>query len=772
MPKQSSRKVAFISSHLPRRCGIATFCQDLITSISASVHASFEPLVVAMVTSHEHQYSEPVKFEIRKNVKNDYVCAADYLNFSHIDLISVQHEFGLFGGDAGNYLNLFLKRVDAPVITTLHTVLNDPEPSYYQSLIDVCTISEKVIVMNHRGVEMLQKIYGIDADKILLIPHGIPDLPFVDSSYYKHKFGIEGRKTILTFGLLSRNKGIENMLKAMPAIVEADPSVLYIILGATHPDVLRHDGEEYRFELQRIVEELGLGDNVMFYNQFVSDERLHNFLCAADIYVTPYQNREQLTSGTLAFAVGTGKAVVSTPYWAAEELLDENRGKLVAFNAPKDLTDAIIELVRDEAQLSRLRRLAYDYGRTMTWPTVGKQYWKLFSKKTTPAKTLTKTFSQKTEATSLVEVPEPSLDHLRSLTDETGLIQHAKFMLPDRNHGYCTDDNTRAVVAMVKYYKQYSSPEALKLFSTYLSFICHAQRENGMFRNFMGYDRHWINPEPAHDGLGRALWAFGSVIANPPFPELIPIIKDFFDKSAPHVSTLSPRAKSYSIFGMRDYLAQFPGASDVKRQMFTAAEYLVNLYERNVKDDWQWFENILSYDNAVLPHALFEAYLTMGNETYLEIATKTCDFLLEKTFDQDHFSFVGCNGWYSYKGTKAQFDQQPLEAVSTVMMCGKAYEATDNPNYLKLQKKAFDWFLGDNDLSLPLYDFRTKGCGDGLEKNSVNLNQGAESMLSFLLALLDIIESYGPRRNTGKTHDTQKKTSPKSNTNAQAKMKD
>ena len=454
MPGKTSCKVAFVSSFLPRRCGIATFCNDLITNIAGYSKASFEPLVVAMVTSHEHQYSQPVKFEIRKNVKNDYICAADYLNFSHLDMISVQHEFGLFGGDAGNYLNLLLKRIDAPVVTTLHTVLDDPDPAYKQSAIDVCALSEKIIVMNERGVDMLQQIYGVDANKILLIPHGIPDLPFVDSSYYKHKFGIEDRNTILTFGLLSRNKGIEHMLKALPAIVETDPSVLYIILGATHPDVLRHDGEEYRFELQRIVEELGLHDNVLFYNQFVSDERLHNFLCAADIYVTSYQNREQLTSGTLAFAVGAGKAVVSTPYWAAEELLSDDRGKLIEFNDPKGLSDAIIELIREPAEFSRLRRKAYDYGRTMTWPTIGQRYWELFSQKPLPAATLSKTFSQKADGLSLLEVPEPSLDHLKALTDDTGLIQHAKFMLPNRNHGYCTDDNTRAVVAMVKYYTQ------------------------------------------------------------------------------------------------------------------------------------------------------------------------------------------------------------------------------------------------------------------------------------------------------------------------------
>lgn len=748
MANELTRRIAFVSSYLPRRCGIATFCNDLIESIQNCSENAFEPLVVAMVASHDDQYRDPVKFEVRKNVKNDYVCAADYLNFSHIDLISIQHEFGLFGGDAGNYLNLLLRRVDAPIITTLHTVLNDPSAAYLQSTIDICELSEKVIVMNKRGIDMLTDIYQIDPKKIILIPHGIPDLPFVDSSYYKHKFAIEGRRTILTFGLLSRNKGIEHMLKAMPAIVEADPSVLYIVLGATHPDVLRHDGEEYRFELQRIVNELGLQDNVKFYNQFVSDERLHNFLCAADIYVTPYQNREQLTSGTLAFAVGTGKAVVSTPYWAAEELLSENRGKLVDFSDPKGLANSIIDILNNDSLFNRYRRCAYDYGRNITWPKIGSEYWKLFIEKPFHDKLLTKTFTHKKGEVSLTEVPEPSLDHLKNLTDDTGLIQHAKFILPDRNHGYCTDDNARAVVAMVKYYSQYADPEALRLFNIYLSFICHAQREDGTFHNFMKYDRQWIEPEPLHDGLGRALWAFGAVISRPPMPELIPVVKDFFDKSSCHIPDLSPRGMAYSIFGMRHYLEQFPGASDIKRYMQAAAEKLVSLYREYSDKHWQWFENIVAYDNAVLPHALLEAYLATGNEIYLNAGTKTCDFLIETTFNQDHFSFIGSNGWYVKGGPKALFAQQPLEAVSAVMMLGSAYKATDNPNYLKMQKKAFNWFLGENVLSIPLYDFRTKGCGDGIEKNNINSNQGAESILSYLLSLLCIIENYSTRRET------------------------
>jgi glycosyltransferase involved in cell wall biosynthesis len=746
MSASISRKVAFVATFPPRQCGIGTFTNDLISNISLNAGNDFSPLVVAMQNDEPCRYIDPVKFEIRQKVKNDYVCAADYINFSHVDLISVQHEFGLFGGEAGSYLNLLLRRVNAPVITTLHTVLEDPEEHYFQSMVDVCGASEKIIVMNKRGIEMLKDIYKVDESKIMLIPHGIPDLPFVDSSYYKHKFGMEDRKTILTFGLLSRNKGIEFMLEAMPEIIKADPSVLYIILGATHPSVLKHDGEEYRFSLQHKIKDLGIEDHVIFHNRFVNDLELHNFLCAADLYVTPYLNKAQLTSGTLAFAVGTGKAVVSTPYWAAEELLSDGRGKLIEFSKPESLSKAVVEILQNDSLFYKLRRKAYDYGRTMTWPLIGQKYWELFKNFELSVKMPSRSLTEKKTTVSLLEVPEPPLDHLKRLTDDTGLYQHAKFILPNRYHGYCTDDNARAVVAMVKYYKQYTEPQALEMFEKYLSFIYHAQMEDGTVTNFMSFDRKWYDEQPAHDALARTLWAFGAVLAQPPMPSYISIIKDCFDRSVKLIPSLSPRGKAYAIFGLSDYLEQFPGASDIKRHLELAAEDLYKLYEKNSEPEWQWFENILTYDNAILPGALYQSAAVLENEKYLEAANKTCLFLLQKTFvNNDHFSFIGCNGWYPRNGQPAKFDQQPIEVASTVMMLQAAYQTCGNIKLLKLQKKAFDWFMGDNDLHIPVYDFRTKGCGDGLESAGVNLNQGAESMVSFLLSLLCVIESYSAK---------------------------
>ncbi len=754
MARAQARKIAFVSSYPPRQCGIATFTGHLIKFVRKAAGRAFEPLVVAMQSDGNYQYSDPVKFEIRSNVKNDYISAADYINFSHVDVVSVQHEFGLYGGSAGSHLNLLLRRLSAPVVTTMHTVLEEPSRDYYSATTALCELSHKVIVMNRRGITMLRDVYGVPTHKIQLIPHGIPDLPFVDSSYYKHKFGMEGRRTILTFGLLSKGKGIDTMLRAMPAIVAADPSVLYIILGATHPNVIRLEGEQYRFGLKHTIKELGIQDNVIFHNRFVNDEELHNFLCAADIYVTPYQHREQLTSGTLAYAVGTGKAVVSTPYWAAEELLSDGRGKLVGFNDPQSLSEAIIELLRDDALFNAHRRMAYDYGRNMTWPVVGKRYWKTFNARKLPIHIPGRTVSSTQEAVSILEVPDPPLDHLRRMTDDTGLIQHAKFTIPDRNHGYCTDDNARGVVAMTKYFAQYAEPQALRLFEVYLSFIHHAQQPDGNVYNFMNYDRQWAVNEPEHDALGRTLWAFGAVIARPPLPRYVPIIKDCFDRAVRHIPLLSIRGKAYSILGMADYLSQFPGASDIKRSLANAADDLVNHFNSASSHDWHWFEDTLAYDNAVLPQALYTAGMALSEDKYIDVANAATAFLIENTYDGSHFSFIGCKGWFRRGQKRARFDQQPIEVAPTVMMLRAAWDATGERDFIRLQKKAFDWFLGENDLGTPVYDFKTKGCSDGLMQNGLNLNQGAESTLCFLLSLLCVLESYAAGAGDGEAVKT------------------
>ncbi|MFC1761737.1 glycosyltransferase [Planctomycetota bacterium] len=742
MAKYTAKKVAFIASFLPRKCGIATFTSDLIHNVSSASGGDFDPLVVALRANHDDKYQDPVKLEIRQNVKSDYISAADYLNFSHVDLVSVQHEFGLFGGNAGSYLSLLLRRLKAPIVTTLHTILDEPDADYRKATEEVCHCSHRVITMNERGVTMLRDIYGVPEEKIKLIAHGIPDLPFVDSNYYKHKFNLEGRRTILTFGLLSKNKGIETMLQALTDIVAADPTVMYIVLGMTHPNVLKLDGESYRFSLQQMVKDLRLENNVIFYNRFVDDDELKNFLCAADIYVTPYLSAKQLTSGTLSFAVGTGKAVVSTPYWAAEELLENGRGKLVPFGDAKRMAREVIKILQDDLVFYSMRRRAYDYGRTRTWPVLGETYWELFNtiKGSTPAH-VSKIVTEK-EVTSNIELPDPSLNHVIRLTDDTGMYQHASYTISNREHGYCTDDNARGVILMARYYAEYPEPHALRLLDTYLSFTLHAQAKDGSFRNFMSFDRTWLPDEPINDAFGRVLWALGTLMALPPSPSYISIVKEHFDRSIHLIPKQFPRGMAYCIIGMCDYLRQFPGASEIKRELESAADGLVHQFEENHSPGWQWFEDALTYDNGILPHALFEAGRTLSNPRYTEVAQETCDFLIEKTFNGKHFSLIGCNGWHERGGLRANFDQQPIDAASLVMMLRAAYHASEEVHYLLLQRKAFDWFLGANDVNTPLYNFRTTGCYDGLVPGGVNINQGAESTLSFLLSLLDVVDCY------------------------------
>jgi len=739
--------VCFISSFLPQQCGIANFTNDLINAIRAKVDI-FSPFVVAMRAAESTKYGEPVKFDIRRDIEDDYRSAADYINFSPARVVSLQHEYGLFGGDQGNYLLLLLRKLRVPVVTTLHTVLDEPHDTQRKVLSEIADISYRVVVMSQQGVSMLTDVYSVPREKIVLLPHGIPDLPQVNPNNYKHKFGLGGRKIILTFGLISRNKGIEVMIKALPDIVAEDTSVLYAVVGVTHPNVQLADGEEYRLSLQRLVAELGLAEHVMFYNHFVKVPELHQWLCAADFYATPYLYAQQLTSGTLAFALGSGKAIISTPYWYAEELLADGRGRLVPFGDSQAIADNILELLRNPREYQAMRKRAYAFGRKMTWPRVGARYWKLFNETKRPVKTVVRAAVLE-QTGSVLDLPSLKLDHLIRLTDEVGLIQHARFIVPDRVHGYCTDDNARALELVARYCQNKKNKEVERLLNIYLGFVCHAQRPDGTFQNFVGFDRKFIEPDVPGDALPRAILGLGAVIAHPPTPAYLPFVKDCFDRAVNCMSPVSLRGGAYSIVGLHYYLQRFHGDSRVKDLLRNNADLLVSAFQECSVDDWLWFEDQLTYDNAVLPHALFLAAKTVPEPSYLEIAIKTCEFLLSHTYDGRRFSFVGNKGWFPRGGPKADFDQQPIEAGGTVLMLRAAYQATGRVEYLNLMRKAFDWFLGDNSLKKPVYDLVTGGCADALIKDGVNANQGAESLLSFLRALICVQESHTSR--TSKT---------------------
>jgi len=734
-------KTVFISSWLPRRCGIATFTSDLIEHTRRAAKGDMQSCVIAMEASEPLNYGDEVCCVVRKNHSKDYIAAADHINSSGAHLVSLQHEFGLFGGDAGVYITLLLNRLDVPVITTLHTIIEHPDKCQRQVIADIADMSARVVVMSRQAVAMLRDIYGIAEEKVEFLPHGLPPLPFSDSTPYKSKLGFRDRKIILTFGLLSRNKGIEWAIRALPYVVCRHPDILYLVLGATHPEVKRVDGEEYRLFLQRMVRDMELEKHVVFINRFVSDEKLHRYLNAADYYLTPYLSREQITSGTLAFALGLGKTVISTPYWYAEELLADGRGIIVPFRDEMAIAVALMDMLDNPAACDAMRRRAFDFGRAMIWPRVGEGYWRLFLS-CTPGHQVPVRVARPALSASItvVDLPELRLDHFLRLTDDTGMLQHAMHTIPDRRHGYCTDDNARALEAMVRLYRQRKDAVSLHLLEVYLAFLLHARREDGTFHNFMSFDRRFLSPVQADDATARAIAALGTLIAWPPMLSLAVLVRTIF-REAVAAACFSLRGRAYEILGLADYLRAFPDDADMRREMALAADEIMQAFHTVATPDWQWFEECVTYDNAVLPHALFVALRVLKNSDYGKVAVDTCEFLLDTTYVGDRFSFVGCDGWYPRGGEKAQFDQQPIDAASMVRMLRVALDATGDTRYLGLERKAFDWFLGGNDGHIAVFDFGSKGCFDGLTPDGVNTNQGAESLISYTLAHLSIEET-------------------------------
>lgn len=735
----------FVATYPPRECGIATFTYDLRQAI-CQLNPESQPGVIALTnlpaqeTKH-YSYPPEVVFEIRQQRLNDYRLAAEYLNLSGVEVVSVQHEFGIFGGPEGRYLAEFLEGLRKPVVTTLHTVLREPAPSYHETLVRVAAVSDHLIVLNSRAIPILKSVYGVPAEKVSLIHHGVPDVPFVDPNYYKDKFDVEGRLVLLTFGLLSRNKGIELMLEALPAVVRAYPEVVYLVLGATHPEVRRNDGEEYRLWLKRRVRELGLQEHVIFYDRFVSWRELLEFIGACDIYVTPYLSKEQAVSGTLAYAVGMGKAVVSTPYLYAEELLADGRGCLVNSGDVAGLSETLLHLIENQSERHQMRKRAYEYGRQMIWPEVGKRYQELFARAAAEyhPKRLARRPARRF-ARVQTELPEIKLDHLRRLTDDTGIIQHANYGVPDRRHGYSTDDAARALVVVLHYYRQSGDEAALELAPRYLSFLAYAQLPDGLFHNFMSYSRHFLDECGSEDTLGRALWGLGTAVAYAPDDGLRALARELFERALSALELKHPRAMAYAICGLYSFLKRYDGAAQVRRALTEVADELAKLYEESGADDWRWFGNDVTYANAKMPQALLLAYRMTGDERYKKIGLESLEFLLKLTYSEGRFDFVGNQGWFRRGGERPLFGQQPIEAAYTAEACLAAYKVTGEQRYAILARAAVEWLLGRNRLGAQLYDFATGAVADGLDPQGASMNQGAESVICGLLALLVMAE--------------------------------
>jgi glycosyltransferase involved in cell wall biosynthesis len=737
------RKIAFAGDYVPRQCGIATFTHDLCEAIAAQ-YADADCFVVAVKDTPEPQaFPREVRFEIEEQDLEGYFRAADFVNFSNADVICLQHEYGIFGGPAGGHILALLRHLRVPIITTLHTVLREPNHDQYRVLKQIAELSARLVVMSERGKDFLKEIYGVPERKIDLIPHGIPDMPFVDPNFYKDQFGVEGKAVVLTFGLLSPNKGIEHVLSALPEVIRTHPNFVFIVLGATHPAQVREHGERYRRKLERMAEHLGIKEHVIFYNRFVELSELRAFLGAADLYVTPYLNAAQITSGALAYAFGCGKAVISTPYWHAEELLADGRGVLVPFADSAAIAREILGLWEDEARRHAMRKKAYLLGREMTWSHVAHLYMTCFQQaRHVHENGPIRLPAIRTLAEQDAELPDFRLDHLLRMTDSTGVFQHACYTIPNLTEGYCTDDNARALLLTVLLEDLgLDSPQVERAATRYAAFLNAAfDPARRRFRNFMGFDRRWTEEVGSEDCHGRALWALGACVGRSRRRAFPTWAAQMFDRALPIVMEMTaPRAWAFTLLGIHEYLQRLSGDRLANQVRETLTCRLLDLYERSATDAWHWFEPVLSYDNARLAHALILCGRACGMVRASEVGLQVLRWLMtQQRAPQGHFRPVGSNGFYHKGEDRAQFDQQAVDAHATLAACLEAYQATEDLAWLKAARLVFDWFLGRNDLGLELYDAGTGGCSDGLQEDRLNQNQGAESTLAFLLSLAEL----------------------------------
>ena len=739
--QSSVRTVAFLGNYLPRKCGIATFTSDLLGAVAARHPQSRCFAVPVNDIEGCYQYPDVVRFEIEERDLASYRRAADYLNASKVDVVSIQHEFGIFGGPAGNHLLTLLRDLKAPVVTTLHTVLLKPNGDQLHVMQKLIAHSTRLVVMTERGRTILQEVYHAPPAKIDLIPHGIPDVPFVAPDFYKGQFGMNGRKVLLTFGLLSPNKGIEHVLHALPDVVAEFPDLVYMVLGATHPHELRERGESYRFGLEAIVRNNKIEKNVIFHNRFVELKELTEFIGAADLYITPYLDEAQITSGTLAYAFGAGKAVVSTPYWHAAELLRDQRGVLVPFADPKAIAREVSGLLRDETRRQAMSDRAYKLGRAMVWSNTAELYMGSFEAAQQQA-AQRESVAASGFARRPHDSPELNLDHLYHMTDSTGIFQHANFTSPNLSEGYCTDDNARALILAVHLGQLDEAPERVRaLATTYAEFLYHAFNPKTVrFHNFLSIDRHWLDEQGSEDCHGRAIWALGTAVGRSPHWISHAKAERLFAQALPAVTHFtSPRAWAFSLIGIHEYLRRSKGdrlAMEVRQEL---TGRLMTIFDKVAEPGWTWFEDGLAYDNAKLPHALIVSGRATGQLSVFKRGLQALRWLVGvQTSQRGQLRPIGSNGFYRRNGARADYDQQPIEAQTTLSACLEAYRATFDPWWYEQAQRAFDWFLGSNDLGEELYCAHTGGCRDGLHVDRRNENQGAESSLAFLLSLAEM----------------------------------
>jgi len=728
--------VAVIGNYLPRQCGIATFTYDLATWLSRNLDPSSDVFVVAMNDRVEgYDYPPVVRFEILASNHRDYPRAADYINLSGVDIVCLQHEFGIFGGPRGIYITDLLRELEKPVVTTIHTVLSDPDPERHRALVEVCDLSDAIIVMSEKSVEFLKEYYQVDTSKVHMIHHGAQDFPFVKPDEYKGKWGLSGKTVLLTFGLLSARKGIEYMIQAMPKIIERYPDCVYVVLGATHPPAKKKEGERYRFSLKGLARELGVEDHVLFYERFVSLEELIEFLAACDIYVTPYIEKDQIVSGTLAYALTVGRPVVSTPYYYAQEMLAGGRGLLADFKNPDSLADAVLKLLSSPELRNSMMENAYSFGRKLIWKEIAKEYIRLFESVLAGRKVAVVP-SQARPHVSFRDIPRPKLDYLARLTDSTGVLSRAHYDIPDRASGYDAGENALALAATVLYRSQTDDENAAELARRYLGFLRYMQTPEGKFHGRLSYDLEFTDDVGDEECQGKVLAGLGVTVALEQNEGLASLAKNIFDDVVATLELAELKAMAYAICGCYHYLTRFPGASHVAGALENMAEKLNEAFERESSSDWRWFEESLRSGNGVLPRALLLSYRATKRDEFLKNGVESLSFLTELCYKDGIFDLIGDYGFFAKEGERARFRQLPVEAASLVDAYVDAYVIESDEKYLELARAAMEWFLGRNILRQPLYDFAQGSCSDGLLINGIDPNRGASSTIYFLLALL------------------------------------
>lgn len=738
----SLRRIALIGNSLPRRCGIATFTTDLQRAISAS-RPDLETCIVAMTDRGQaYDYPPAVAFQIKDDNVEDYLRAADFLNAGRFDTVCLQHEFGIFGGEAGAHILPLLARLTMPVVTTLHTVLANPSAKQRAVMERIVDASSKVVVMANKARELLRSVYLVPDDKIEVIAHGIPDVAFAGPDAAKARLGFDGKSVILTFGLLSPNKGVEVMIDAMPSILKHRANAVYVVLGATHPNLVRDQGEAYRESLMARVRELGVEDHVVSLDRFVDQATLLEFISMCDVYVTPYLNEAQMTSGTLAYSFGLGKAVVSTPYWHARELLTDGCGVLVPFGDAAAIGCEIAKLLTDDARRQEMGQRAYAMSRMMTWERTAERYMSAFeaARQGHRLKVFARPDSGAPEPRGPA-APDMQIGHFMTMCDDIGLFQHAVQSVPDRSHGYCVDDNARALLLACALNNpgEQALPEILT--TRFAAFVQHAWNPDiRRFRNFMGFNRTWLEDRGSEDSHGRTLWALGEAARGDASPSRRRWATDLFAQALSTAESFSsPRAWAFMLLGLDAYCTVAPDDLHAREVRHALADRLMSCLASVETPDWVWFEEGLAYDNARLPQALMLTGMTTQTPQYRDAGLRSLRWLMtQQTSVAGHFRPVGTGSFGEQRQHPRAFDQQPVEATATIAACLTAWRADGDAEWKTMAMRAFGWFLGSNDLSVALVDPHTGSCRDGLHPDRANENRGGESVVCYLLGLAEI----------------------------------